>query len=67
MVSLFCILDEPPIKGFSEPRFTFLCEEEQDQYGWREGKEESMEVLGDRERSQEARVKILDFILYVIR
>lgn len=46
---------------------TCISAEEQDQYGWREGKEESMEVLGERERSQGARVKILDFILYGIR
>lgn len=44
-----------------------ISEEKRDQHGWREGKEESMEVLGERERSQEARAKILDFILYVVR
>lgn len=44
-----------------------ISEEKQDQDGWREGKEESMEVLGERERPQEARVKTSDFILYVVR
>ena len=44
-----------------------ISEGQQDQYGWREEKDESMEVLGDGDRPQEARVNILDFILYVIR